>query len=129
MFDDVEMIRVYVPPGWPASVRPPGASGWLESATAFLFDCCPPDYRRHQVLRRYPIALAELARRAVAGQLDATRRSLAGLRVDLCEYLDGNTLALVADALMQEEARLKRTARAVALVADGLRDARFVPKL
>lgn len=127
MFDDV--VRVYVPPGWPASVLPPGAPGWLESATAFLFDCCPPDYRRHQVLRRHPVVLARLACRAVAGQLEATRRGLAGLRVELGEYVDGNTMALAAGALQEEEARLARTLRAADLVEQGLREGGFVPRL
>ena len=43
-----------VPPGWPVEVRPPGAPDWERTAVAWLFDLVPPDYRAHEVLRRYP---------------------------------------------------------------------------
>ena len=50
-----------VPPGWPEEVRPPGAPDWERTAVAWLFDLCPPDYRAHEVLRRYPVLLARFA--------------------------------------------------------------------
>ena len=37
--------RPVVPPGWPEEVRPPGTPEWERTATAWLFDLCPPDYR------------------------------------------------------------------------------------
>ena len=34
---------IYVPPGWPDAVRPPGAPDWEHTAVAFLIDYFPPD--------------------------------------------------------------------------------------
>ncbi|TRY19353.1 hypothetical protein FOJ82_00070 [Tessaracoccus rhinocerotis] len=129
MFDEDEVIRVYVPPGWPAAVRPPGAPGWLKTATAFLLDCCPPEYRGYPVVLRHPVVLARFAKEFVTGQLAATRGNLAGLRPDLAGVVDTSTADAVASVLQQEEARLVRVARAVSLVEQALRDVRFVPKL
>ena len=83
MFDDDDTIRVYVPPGWPGSVRPPGSQGWLSSAESFLLDCCPAEYRGYPVVRRHPVVLARMAQEFVASQLLATRSGLTGLRASL----------------------------------------------
>ncbi|AQP44355.1 hypothetical protein [Tessaracoccus flavus] len=128
MFDD-DVIRVYVPPGWPGVVRPPGSEGWLRSAESFLLDCCPAEYRGYQVLRRHPVVLARLAREFVASQLVATRSGLMGLRAALSGVVDSATVDQAALVLQQEEARLVRVARGVDLVEQALRDVRFTPKL
>lgn len=129
MFDDDEVIRVYVPPGWPGVVRPPGSEGWRASAESFLLDCCPAEYRGYKVLRRHPVVLARLAREFVASQLVATRTGLTGLRASLAGVVDAGTADQAADVLQQEEARLVRVARGVDLVEQALRDVRFTPKL
>jgi len=129
MFDDDDQIRVYVPPGWPAAVRPPGAPGWVATAEAFLLDSCPAEYRGYGVLRRHPVVLARLAREFVSSQLVATRSGLTGLRPSLTGVVDAATADQAAAVLQQEEARLVRVARAVELVDQALRDVRFVPKL
>lgn len=129
MFDDDEVIRVYVPPGWPGVVRPPGSEGWRPSAESFLLDCCPAEYRGYTVLRRHPVVLARLAREFVASQLVATRTGLTGLRASLAGVVDAATADQAADVLQQEEARLVRVARGVDLVEQALRDVRFTPKL
>ncbi len=129
MFDEDEVIRVYVPPGWPGSVRPPGSPGWLKSAEAYLLDVCPSEYRGYQVLRRHPVVLAKLAREFVASQLVATRAGLSGVRTSLAGFVDAGTVDQAASVLQQEEARLTRVARGVDLVDQALRDARFTPKL
>ena len=59
-------MDVYVPPGWPAEVRPPSSPDWETSAVAWLLDAVPPDYRAYEVLRRHPLALARMARHHVA---------------------------------------------------------------
>lgn len=129
MFDEDEVIRVYVPPGWPGSVRPPGSPGWLPTAESYLLDVCPSEYRGYQVLRRHPVVLAGLAREFVASQLRATRTGLMGVRTSLAGVVDTSTADQAAEVLQQEEARLVRVARGVDLVDQALRDARFVPKL
>ena len=129
MFDDDDTIRVYVPPGWPGSVRPPGSQGWLSSAEVFLLDCCPPEYRGYPVVRRHRVVLARLAREFVASQLAATRSGLTGLRASLAGVVDADTADQAASVLQQEEARLTRVARGVDLVDQALRDARFTPRL
>jgi len=96
-----------VPPGWPEEVRPPGAPDWERTAVAWLFDLVPPDYRSHEVLRRYPVLLARFA----ADQLPA----------------DAIEAAMVA--YEREGARLAAAARGVEVVAGALRGERWVPRL
>lgn len=129
MFDDEEVIRVYVPPGWPGSVRPPGSSGWLESVEAFLLDVSPPEYRGYQVLRRHPVVLARFAHAHVEAQLGAAREGVARVREELGEYVDPGTAGKAVEVLQAEEARLRRLLRAVHLVEEALHDVRFVPRL
>lgn len=129
MFDEDEVIRVYVPPGWPAGVRPPGSEGWVPTAQAFLLDCCPADYRGYAVVRRHPAVLARFAREFVAGQLASTRQNLSGSRPDLAQVVDTATADEVIAVLQREEARLIRVSRAVTLVEQALREVRFIPKL
>lgn len=128
MFDEEAVIRVWVPPGWPAVVRPPDSPGWVRSATSFLLDCCPPEYRGYPVLLRHPVVLARFAREFVASQLVATRANLAGARPDLREWVDTATVDAAVAALQAEEARMIRQARAVSLVEQTLRDVRFTPR-
>lgn len=129
MFDEEEVIRVYVPPGWPGSVRPPGSPGWLKTVEAFLLDASPPEYRGYQVLRRHPVVLARLAHAHVEAQLSATRHTAANARAALAEYVDANVATQAIDVLQAEEARLVRQLRGVHLVEEALHDVRFVPKL
>src|SRR4051812_49588967 len=74
------LMEAYAPPGWPDGVRPPGAPDWDVSAVAFLFDCCPADFRSYPVLRRHPLVLALFAVHFVAGQCRAAQEGLAGGR-------------------------------------------------
>lgn len=129
MFEDEEAIRVYVPPGWPGGVRPPGSDGWVRTATAFLLDCCPPEYRGHQVMTRHPVVLAHCARVHVDSQLEGARHAVAVLRPDLKGLVTSQVADDAVSALQKEEARLVRTARAVDLVGQALRDVRFVRRL
>lgn len=119
----------YVPPGWPERVRPPGAPGWVATAVAFLYDCCPPDYRAYGVLRRHPAVLARCAVFHVEGQVRASRANLVGLRDELARHVDNRALDAAVDALQTEEARLVRLKRAVGLVDEALRGEVFIPKL
>lgn len=129
MFDEEAVIRVWVPPGWPAVVRPPGSQGWVRTATSFLLDSCPPDYRGYPVLLKHPVVLARFARQFASSQLVATQSNLAGARPDLMGWVETATVDAAVAVLQAEEARMVRQVRAVSLVEQALRDVRFTPKL
>jgi hypothetical protein len=123
------MERVVVPPGWPAEVAPPGTPGWERSATGWLFDLCPPDYRAHEVLRRHPVVLARFAVHHVQAGIEAARQGLGTARADLRDVADPETVAAAVAAYEREGARLMAAARAVDLVEQALRGRRFVARL
>lgn len=119
----------YVPPGWPAAVRPPGVAGWEQTAGAFLLDCCPPDYRLYQVLRRYPIILVRFAAVCVGAQIRASESGLAECRASLEEFVPPEAIEQATQAWHEQTAALRRTMREVSLVEDALRGRVFVRKL
>ncbi len=123
------MSRPVVPPGWPGEVRAPGVPDWERSATAWLFDLCPPDYRAHEVLRRHPVVLASFAAQHVQAGIEAARRGLSTARDELRGVADPETVAAALTAYEREGARLVVAARSVALVQDALRGRRFVARL
>ena len=119
----------YTPPGWPSRVRPPGAPDWEVTATEFLLDCCPADYRRYGVLRRHPVVLARFAATFVDAQVQAGRDGLGGVRVSLSDFVTPEVLTEAVDAWSQQQALLVRVRREVALVEEALRGTTFVRKL
>lgn len=121
--------RIYVPAGWPETVFPPGAPQWEKTATAFLLDQCPPDYRAHGVLRRHPVVLARFAAEHVEAQLRATTDGLAGARASLVDMVPSLVLEEAVAAWQEEHARLVRVRRSVALVEEALRGRIFIRKL
>lgn len=121
--------RIYVPPGWPDAVHPPGAPDWEKTAIAFLLDCCPPDYRHYPVLRRHPVVLARFAAEFVEGQYRASRTGLANVRASLVDCVDAPVIESAADAWQHQTAQLVRVRRAVALVEEALRGRVFIRKL
>jgi hypothetical protein len=118
-----------VPPGWPADVRPPGTHDWERSATAWLFDLCPPDYRAHEVLRRHPVVLARVAHHHVQGGIAAARTGLSTARQDLSDVADVVTVEAAVAMYEREGARLMAIARSLALVEAALRGKRYVRRL
>jgi hypothetical protein len=121
--------RPVVPPGWPEEVLPPDTPDWERTATGWLFDLCPPDYRLYDVLRRHPAVLARFAAHHVQAGIDAARRGLATARDELRDVADPETVAAALAAYEREGARLLRTQRAVALVEEALRGRRFRARL
>ena len=117
------------PPGWPKGVTPPGVPGWETSATAWLLDQCPPDYREHDVLRRHPVVLARFAAHHVESALDGARSAYAGARRELHERVTPDVLDAALRALEAEGARLSRAAREVTLVEEALHGTRWRPRL
>jgi hypothetical protein len=127
-----EVIRVsaaVVPPGWPADVRPPGTHDWERTATAWLFDLCPPDYRAHEVLRRHPVVLARVAHHHVQGAIGAARTGLSTARRDLADVADATTVEATVAMYEREGARLMAVARSLALVEQALRGKRFIQRI
>ena len=118
-----------VPPGWPPQVLPPPAPDWEQSAVTWLFDLCPPEYRAHEVLRRYPVVLARFAREHVAACVEAARRGWRSARSDLRDQLAPEVIEAVVGAYDREGRRLAQAARGVELVEAALRGERWVPRL
>ncbi|MFL6027082.1 MAG: hypothetical protein ACJ72K_09105 [Friedmanniella sp.] len=123
------LMEAYAPPGWPDGVRPPGAPDWDVGAVAFLFDCCPADFRSYPVLRRHPLVLALFAAHFVAGQCRAAQEGLAGVRTSLQGTVSAEVVESAVQAWLEQAARLTRTKRAVGLVEDALRGQVFVRRL
>jgi hypothetical protein len=117
------------PPGWPDAVRPPGAPDWERTAVAWLYDLVPPDYRAHEVLRRYPVLLARFARDHVSAGLEAAREGWRTVRVELADHLPADAMEAAMTAYEREGARLAAAARGVSVVAAALRGERWVPRL
>jgi hypothetical protein len=120
---------VYLPPGWPARVRPPGAPDWESSAVAYLLDCCPPDFRAYRVLRKHPVVLARFAARFVDGQHRTTQEGLAEIRTSLKDEVSSEVIEEAAQAWLTEDARLARVKRSVQLIEHALRGQVFIRKL
>lgn len=125
----IACVSTYVPPGWPAEVHPPGAERFEDTAAAWLIELLPPDYRRYGVLRRYPIALARMARQHVSGCLEAARQGFRTARTDLNEAVPPHAIEAVLDAYRTEGPRLAELLRATELVERALRGEVFSPRL
>jgi hypothetical protein len=122
-------VDATVPPGWPEQVRPPEAPDWERTAVAWLFDLVPPDYRAHEVLRRYPVLLARFAADHVRAGLEAARQGWRTVRVDLADHLPADAIEAAMTAYEREGTRLAAAARGVEVVAGALRGERWVPRL
>ncbi|MFI6395364.1 hypothetical protein ACIBHY_46610 [Nonomuraea sp. NPDC050547] len=120
---------MYVPPEWPAEVRPPSVPDWETSAVAWLLDAVPPDYRAHEVLRRHPIALARMAAHHVDSAIEAARAGYRGAAVDLKGHLPPHAVEAVLDVYREEGPRLVRLSRAIDAVERALRGETFTATL
>jgi hypothetical protein len=118
-----------LPPGWPGQVRPPGTPDWEQSAVAWLFDQCPPDYRAYDVLRRHPLVLARFAASCLDGAVTAAATGLRTVRSELRERVPPEAVEAAVAAYEREGNRLKTARRAVDLVERALRGERWVPRL
>jgi hypothetical protein len=122
-------MGAYIPPGWPAGVHPPGSEDFESTAVGWLLDVVPPDYRLHGVLRRYPVALAALARYHSKACVEAARQGYRTARTELADALPPHAIDTVLAAYRKEGARLAATAEAVDLVERALRGEVFTPKM
>lgn len=96
---------------------------------AWLLDVVPPDYRLYGALRRYPVALATMARHHVRACVAGARQGYRTARSELGSKLPAHGLAAVLDAYRAEGRRLAETAQAVDLVARALHGEQFTPQL
>jgi len=119
----------YVPPGWPAGVHPPDSEEFESTAVTWLLDVVPPDYRLHGVLRRYPVALAAMARYHATACVQGAREGYRTARTELAGALPPHAIDSVLAVYRKEGARLAATARAVGLVERALRGEVFSPKM
>ncbi|GII88365.1 hypothetical protein Ssi03_63550 [Sphaerisporangium siamense] len=120
---------MYLPPGWPSEVLPPGSPDWETSAVTWLLDAVPPDYRAYGVLRRYPLALARMARQHVNATVEAARAGYRTAAVDLKEHLPPHAVEAVLAAYRREGPRLVELGASIALVEQALRGEPFVARL
>lgn len=119
----------HVPPGWPDPVLPPGVTEWEQSATSWLLDLCPADFRGYPVLRRHPLGLAWLAYQQVGAQRQALARGLGRIRTDLSRDLPPEALEEMIQTVEHEQARLMAAHRGVELIARALRGERYIPRM
>ena len=122
-------MGMYIPPGWPAGVHPPGSEDFESTAVGWLLDVVPPDYRLHGVLRRYPVALATIARYHAEACVEGARQGYRTARTDLADALPPHAVDTVLAVYRKEGARLAATARAVSLVERALRGEVFTAKM
>ena len=122
-------MATYTPPGWPAGVHPPGSDDFESTAVGWLLDVVPPDYRLHGVLRRYPVALATMARYHSRACVEGARQGYRTARTELAGTLPPHAIDTVLAAYRKEGARLAATARAVGLIERALRGEVFTPKM
>lgn len=127
--DERVETSLYVPPGWPEAVRPPGAPDWEVTAVAWLLDCCPADFRGYPVLRRHPVVLAGFAAQFVESQYRASQAGLAGVRDSLGDHVPPHVIESAVEAWQEQTAQLVRVRRGVALVEEALRGKVFIRRL
>lgn len=123
------MPTYVAPPGWPPQVRPPDAPDWERTATNWLLDICPPDYRGYPALRRHEVVLARFALLHVEACQATARRGLSEARSELRDVADVDTIEAAVQTWHAESARLLAVRRAVGLVEEALRGRRFVARL
>src|SRR6267378_602265 len=122
-------MGAYIPPGWPAGVHPPGSEDFESTAVGWLLDVVPPDYRLHGVLRRYPVALATMARYHSKACVEGARQGYRTARTELAGVLPPHAIDTVLAAYRKEGARLAATAQAVDLIERALRGEVFTPTM
>ena len=105
-----------IPAGWPAEVLAPGQDGWIESATKWLLDLLPGDFRSYEVFRRYPVLLARLAFSVIEGNLAATRKAWSAARISEQEFMPPQAIAEAIEQLERVGVNFGKQGREVKLV-------------
>ncbi|NBF00505.1 hypothetical protein FE391_45860 [Nonomuraea sp. KC401] len=105
------------PPGWPPQVLPPDDPEWVRSATSWLLDILPPDYRTHAAIVAMPRVLAWMAATHVDRYQAATQQGYRTAAVDLRAFDSPEVIEQVLDVYRAEKDRL-------ATVREGIRAVR-----
>lgn len=121
------------PRGWPDRVDPPGRHDgpWEQSATRWLFDQAPGqwrDGRNGRQYRQHPLMLARDALYLVDGQLNGLREAYRRARVELGEHFEPQQIDEQLAMYAEEAKRLEVLRREVQLVYDALSGVRWVPR-
>jgi hypothetical protein len=123
----------YLPPDWPADVRPPDTDDFERTTVNWLFDHCPPDFRAYETLRRHPRLLARLAVEQLRSALEACRAGYRTARADLkggdLNGVDARVLDELLAVYEHEGRRLAAAVRSAELLAAALRGERFTRPL
>lgn len=117
------------PPGWPSGLPPPGTEAFTDRVVGWLLDLAPPEFRSHEVFRRYPPVLAWAVQHYVAAALEASRAAYASARSDLGEMVPPEAVSATLRALEFEGVRLAAAQRQVGLVAQALAGTAWRPRL
>ena len=104
-------MGAYLPQGWPDEVQRLGSEDFEDSAAAWLLDVLPQDCRRHPVLRRYPPALAPVARYYARACVEGAREGYRTARVELGIALPPHAVDGVLAAYEMEGLKLGATAQ------------------
>lgn len=121
-------MDVHLPSGWPQAVAPPGTRDWETTAVDWLLNGVVPDLRAHTV-RRYPVALAAIARHVTAGAVDGARAGYRTARTELGTELPPHAVDAALLAYRDEGRRLVAVAKAAELVERALRGEPLLPAL
>lgn len=121
--------QAFLPAGWPEGVLPPGVEDWERTATEFLLDSCPADFRAYPVLRRHPVVLAQFAAQFVESQVRASEVGLARARLSLRDQVEPQVVEEAVRTWQEELVRLRAVREGIGLVDDALRGMAFVPRL
>lgn len=96
---------------------------------SWLLDQCPPDYRGYAGWRRNPVALAWLAQRHLAGQVEVMRQAYREVRIDIGPQVTPEALAEIMQQMEAEGLRLRAARRSAELLREALEGKSFVPRL
>ena len=109
-----------MPAGWPEGVAPPGSERFEATAIEWLLSDLVPDLRASPV-RRYPVALAVIARRVTRGAVEGARDGYRTARTELGTALPPHAVDIALTAYRDQGRRLAAAAKAAELVERALR--------
>lgn len=108
------------PRGWPPQVLPPDEPNWVTSATSWLLDLLPPDYRAHTEIVTMPRVLAWMAATHVDHHQEATQREYRSAATDLRGRETPEVIQQVLDVYQAEKERLATVRESIRAVRRAL---------